>query len=228
MKKLKMALLLGTLLAILLTCQFSSFAAVCRDIRADTLRLHILANSDSTEDQALKLYVRDCILKESAALFAQATTKEGAERAVDQNLALLQKTAERAIAEQGFAYPVKVSRTNLYFATTNYKNGDGRCYTLPAGRYDAVRVEIGKSAGHNWFCVLFPQLCLPAAEGEQQADALYTGKEKRVLEGEYEVRFALLEWLQPERSEPIAAPLPTQSPAPERTAAKRISQSEKS
>lgn len=213
LKKLKIALAVGTLLAIVLTSSFSSFAAVCDAIRADTLRFHVLANSDSAEDQALKLKVRDAVLAATAADFEKADTKEEAEKAADAQLDKIRAAAEETISEAGYRYSVKVYRTRMYFATTRYPRAAGGSYTLPAGQYDAVRIEIGAAAGHNWFCVLFPQLCLPAAQSDETADALYTDEEKQVLESGYEVRFALVEWLNKEEKK-AAEPKPTPSPTP--------------
>lgn len=216
MKKLKIAIAAGTLLAIVLTSSFSSFAAVCDAIRADTLRFHVLANSDSAADQALKLKVRDAVLQATAPDFAKAATKAQAEQTADAQLEKIRAAAKKTIRAEGYDYPVKVYRTRMYFATTRYPRAAGGSYTLPAGQYDAVRIEIGAAEGHNWFCVLFPQLCLPAAQSEETADALYTDEEKQVLESGYEVRFALVEWLNREEKkskEELPAPTPTPTPS---------------
>lgn len=222
LKRFKTALGLGLLLAIVLTCSFSSFSAVCAEIRRDTLRLHILANSDTEADQQLKLAVRDAILAETGGLFGSAGSKEAAERSVDANLDVIRGIAETVIREQGYDYPVRVTRTNLYFATTRYPDTG---LTMPAGRYDAVRVEIGKAQGKNWFCVLFPPLCVPAATADAAQEAAYTEEERAVTGGGYEVRFAVLEWLEQAREslaravkkpdDAVAADsAPQQTPAP--------------
>lgn len=216
LKKLKIAIAVGTLLAIVLTSNFSSFAAVCDAIREDTLRFHVLANSDSEADQALKLKVRDAVLKVTAADFEKANTKQEAEKAADAQLDKIRAAAEKTIRSEGYDYSVKVYRTRMYFATTRYPRAAGGSYTLPAGQYDAVRIEIGAAAGHNWFCVLFPQLCLPAAQSDATADALYTDEEKQVLESGYEVRFALVEWLS-KGEKKDAEPEPTPTPTPTAT-----------
>ncbi len=190
LKRFKIALALGLLLAVVLTCSFSSFAAVCDEIRTDTLRLHILANSDSEADQQLKLAVRDAILAQEGELFSGSEDKQQALDRAAQQLSRIQQIAEETLREQGCDDPVHVRLTNLYFTTTRYPDTG---LTLPAGRYDAVRVEIGEAAGKNWFCVLFPPLCLPAAtEKENQ----YTEEEQMVTEGDYELRFALVEWVE--------------------------------
>ncbi|MEG2053627.1 MAG: stage II sporulation protein R [Oscillospiraceae bacterium] len=159
MKKFEISLLLGLILAVMLA-EFSAFAAVSDEVRRDTLRLHILANSDSEADQALKLKVRDAILKESENLFKTAFDKNNAIEIVDSSLEEIKKIATETVKKNGYNYTVQVYRTNMMFSTRYY---DG--FTLPAGMYDAVRVEIGSANGKNWWCVLFPPLCLGAANG---------------------------------------------------------------
>lgn len=182
---------LGLVLAVLLTCRFSSFAAVAASVRADTLRLHVQANSNAPDDQLLKLRVRDAVLEAAGRLFGGEADKAAALEVARASLPQLQMTAEKAVAEAGSTLPVRVYLTNMYFGTTHYAD-----FTLPSGRYDAVRVELGAHAGKNWFCVLYPGLCLPAAEGEA---AYPTAGEQQLIEGEgspYEIRFAALEWWQ--------------------------------
>lgn len=188
MKKWEFSMIAGFILAVVLS-SFSSFASACKTVRADTLRLHVLANSDSEEDQALKLYVRDCILKETGELFTTVGGKAQAEQTVDENLLEIADVAQTAVREKGYDYPVSVYRTNLYFKTTRYGN-----VTMPAGRYDALRVEIGSAKGHNWWCVLYPPLCLPAAEG--QSGDVFSQGDQEVVESGYEVRFAVVELLE--------------------------------
>ena len=177
---------LGLLLAVLLTCGFSSFAKVAAHVRADTLRLHVQANSDSVEDQLLKLRVRDAVLAASAELWGGEQNKQQAMEQAQASLPRLQLLAEQTVAAAGSRLPVKVYLTNMYFATTRYTD-----FTLPAGSYDALRIELGAHAGKNWFCVLYPGLCLPAAEGEA---AYPTSAEQQLVKSEgYEIRFATLE-----------------------------------
>lgn len=185
----RIALCLGTLACILLS-QFAAFAQVCAGVRADTLRLHILANSDSEEDQALKLAVRDAILEEYGPLFAHQATQQGAKEAAQAHLAEIEQTAARVLAEAGCPQQVHAHVVNMMFHTKEY---DG--FTLPAGMYDAVRIELGQAAGHNWFCVLFPPLCVPAAaKGMESAKEVY-GEEgvELITKPHYEAKFALVE-----------------------------------
>lgn len=183
MKKWELALLTGLIAAVVLS-QFSAFSAACDEVRGDTLRLHILANSDTQADQAAKLRVRDALLLEYGNVFSAATDKETAKKLADQYTGCMEKTAEKIT---GLPVAVKIER--MYFGTKEYDS-----FTMPAGVYDAVRVEIGKAAGHNWFCVMYPPLCLPAASDE--SFSAYTEKETDVLKSPYKIKFAAVEWLQ--------------------------------
>lgn len=129
------------------------------DIRNGMLRLHILANSDSAGDQQLKLNVRDKILAQSAELFKTAANKTEAEKNVRAKLPEITKIAENEIKREGYSYPVKAQLVNMYFTVRTYGT-----VTLPAGYYDAVRITIGAAKGHNWWCVLFPPLCVPSVQ----------------------------------------------------------------
>lgn len=191
MKKWELALLLGLVLAIV-CAQFTSFAESCEAVREDTLRLHILANSDENVDQACKLKVRDALLAVYGAQLGQAKDLDAAKQTAQRLLPAMQRTAQKTVAACGFDYPVSVRLERMYFSPKSY---DG--FTLPAGEYDAVRVEIGAAAGHNWFCVMYPALCLPAAgEGNAMAMTSYTQAERSALETPYTVKFAVLEWAQ--------------------------------
>lgn len=188
----ELSLTVGLLLAVLITCRFSAFTDTCAALRSDTLRLHVQANSDSIADQTLKLKVRDAVLEQARVLFSAQSDKESAIEIAAHSLLQIQRAAEQVVQQEGSNQSVKVYLTNMYFPTTRYDT-----FTLPAGRYDALRVELGEHRGHNWFCVLYPGLCLPAAE--QQETACYPQQqEQQLLEqsSEYEVRFAALEAVQ--------------------------------
>lgn len=171
---------LAFLLSILLTAAAWRYQTVCREICRDTLRLHILANSDTLEDQLLKLKVRDAVLDTVADLTADARTKQQAVEAVQGALPELKAIAQDVV--QG-RQTVEVRLEQMDFAAKDY--GDFR---LPAGEYTALRIELGSAKGHNWFCVLYPALCVGSSE------ARYTKAEENALVfGQYEVRFALLD-----------------------------------
>ena len=120
-------------------------------------RLHIIPNSDGAKDQQLKLFVRDRILEASEGF--------GAAEVTDGMLRELESVAEAAVREAGFDYGVRATRQRMYFDTRDYET-----FSLPAGYYDAVRIEIGEAEGKNWWCVLFPPLCNGVCE-EDLSDA---------------------------------------------------------
>lgn len=118
------------------------------------VRLHILANSDSEEDQALKLQVRDRVLDRAAEILTESADRAAAERALRAALPELESLAADEIARRGYDYPVTAELADTAFPTREY---DG--FSLPAGRYLALRLVIGAGEGHNWWCVVFPPLC---------------------------------------------------------------------
>ena len=187
----QMALLcLGLLLSLALcgALQAAAWARIQRDtgalVCADTLRLHIRAESDSVADQSAKLHVRDAVLAYLDAA-CPAQNKPEALTWAAQHLFELQLTARHALAKLGIRTPVRVQLVNMYFPTRRYGSG-----TLPAGRYDAVRIELGTGAGRNWWCVLYPGLCRSAC-GSYARPA-----ENDLVCGNYILRLRLVEWVQ--------------------------------
>ena len=128
------------------------------------IRLHVLANSDSPLDQSLKLRVRDRILTETAPLLSDARDRVDTERRLRENLPRLADAARETLATYGAAYPVTLELRETDFPTRDYD-----AFSLPAGRYLALRVLIGDAAGKNWWCVVFPPLCGASAEGVTDA-----------------------------------------------------------
>lgn len=126
------------------------------------IRFHVLANSDSEADQQLKLKVRDAILQKFSPILGQASSIKESRQLVDANLGAMEKEAARVIAAEGKNYPVTVVHGFFDFPVKSYGS-----LTLPAGRYEAVRVVIGAGKGHNWWCVLFPPLCFVDVNTEQ-------------------------------------------------------------
>ncbi len=167
----------------------TNFAAKTEDISNNVLRLHILANSDSEADQALKLKVRDAILEAGESAFSGAENVEEAEKRILANSDELLAVAESVIQEEGYDYGVTFEITNDSFPTRTY--GD---VTLPAGEYRAVRMVIGEGEGKNWWCVMFPALCLPGAS-ETSLDAVLSEDEIELLQSdpEIDVRFKIAE-----------------------------------
>ncbi len=135
-------------------CAQSYSNAVSSNISTAVFRLHVIANSDSNEDQQLKLKVRDSLLQYMNTLCSNCSTKEEAMLIANNHKNDFQEIAENVIIENNYNYPVKIKINNFYFPTKTY--GD---ISLPAGYYDALRVEIGEAKGKNWWCVMFPSLC---------------------------------------------------------------------
>lgn len=189
LKKIEIAMILALLLTILISV--FSFAATCGDIRQNVLRLHILANSDSEEDQNLKLKVRDRLLQEGSYYLEQAVDEKDAEKIIAPQLKKLEEVAKDEIQKQGYDYDVTVLLCDEYFETRTYEST-----TLPAGKYRAVKVLIGEGKGKNWWCVMFPPMCLPAAEESAELDAVLTEDELAVTQSDpqFEFRFKIVEW----------------------------------
>lgn len=179
--------------AALLICIISSvsFSKECDNIRGSLLRLHVIASGDTEEEQALKLKVRDAILEDGADIFMQNDSLDSAAEKVSENLERLTESAEKTIRENGYTYGVSVELTKCYFPTRVYEN-----ITLPAGKYNAVRVIIGDGKGKNWWCVMFPPMCLPAAkENEAQLNDILGEKSMDIVSNsrKYEIRFWIVE-----------------------------------
>ncbi len=185
------ALAMGLAAATLLT--FGRFTAVCGEIRSEVVRLHVLANSDSDADQALKLRVRDAVLAAADGLLDGVDSTDEALQTVAAQLPRLQQAAQECVAQNGYDYPVSVEVREMYFTTRTYDAG-----TLPAGRYRALRVTIGEGAGHNWWCVVYPPLCLAAAGRPAQLEDVLDKEACEAVEHaeRYEVRLKVVEWLE--------------------------------
>lgn len=176
-----------TLMLSMLLLSFDSFASQCAAVRQNTLRLHIIANSDSAEDQQHKLLVRDALLQEYSALLSGSDAEQAARFAefLRDDITL---TARKALQAAGDLNNVAVSVTDMYFDTRTYEDG----VTLPAGTYTALRVVIGAGKGKNWWCVMYPPLCIPVATEKQAAEV---EDQIRTLSDEpcYQAKFAVVE-----------------------------------
>lgn len=177
------ALVCGFVLAAL--CSFFPFAAACGQLPRDVVRLHVVANSNGAEDQAVKLLVRDAVLEEAARWYQGAGSMEEASSQLCTHLQSIAGAARQVLGEQGVGYSATAQMTEMYFPTRDY--GDFR---LPAGRYRTLRVTLGEGAGKNWWCVVFPSLCLPAATQEEALLTLPEG-ERQVVEGGQDVQVKL-------------------------------------
>lgn len=163
----ELALMLGLLCALVLGSWLSREQTQLAD---RVIRLHVIANSDSEEDQALKLAVRDRVLAQVEEIYPEGATLEEARQALEGHLNVLAETGRAVVEEQGWDYPVVAQIEQCWFPTREYEG-----FALPAGEYTALRIVIGEGAGQNWWCVAFPPLCLGAASTtvEQAAQAGY-------------------------------------------------------
>ena len=154
-RKFKSIILLIFLLFLYVFISAQSYVtAISTNLSEAVFRLHVIANSDTDEDQSLKLKVRDSLLNYMNEICSNCSTKQEAISIAEAHKDTFQKIAEQTISDNGYNYSVKINIDNFYFPTKNY--GD---ISLPAGMYDALRVEIGKANGQNWWCVMFPSLC---------------------------------------------------------------------
>lgn len=186
--KIKISIAIGIVTAVIFS--ICSFAKTSEEIRSDVLRLHVIANSDSSVDQNLKLRLRDYILEEGEDIFDGSVNVENAVKKIEPKLAELENSAETFVKNAGFDYDVKITLSNEYFTTRTYES-----VTLPAGKYLALRVVIGSGEGHNWWCVMFPPMCVPAADKKDEIENVFTDKEIKLVESKpkYEPRFKVVE-----------------------------------
>ncbi len=169
-------------------------AADASAIYDGTVRLHVLANSDSDDDQALKLAVRDRLLTEMEDLLESCSDRQTAMELIEANQAMLTALAEETVQANGYNYSVSLTLTEEYYETRDYDD-----FRLPAGVYTSLQVKIGEAAGHNWWCVLFPPLCTAAASAEEELSQTgFTKQQVRLLtDGDsptYRLKFKAVEW----------------------------------
>ena len=193
LKKWEAALIFGVLFALLSGVWLDGEQ---KALGEQVVRLHVIANSDSERDQAVKLAVRDRVLAAAETLYPAQTTRAESLEILSQNLSCLEGEGQIAVEEWGESYPVRAELTQCWFPTKYY---DG--FALPAGEYTALRVVIGEGAGQNWWCVAFPPLCLGAAS-ETVEDAVasgsFTPEQGALMTGEnegYVLKFKSMELL---------------------------------
>ena len=180
-KNLKRYFIITLLLFVyILIYSFSYANNIISDISNSVFRLHVIANSDSDEDQNLKYLVRDKLISYMNTLCLNVSSKEEAIKIANENIDNFNKIAKETVNKNGYNYDIKISIGNFAFPTKNY--GD---ISLPAGFYDALKVEIGEAKGQNWWCVMFPSLCfVDVSDGvvpEESKDEL----QNTLLEEEY-------------------------------------------
>lgn len=192
LRRWELALLLGVALAALAGVWLDRSQAALAD---QVIRLHVLANSDSEADQALKLKVRDRVLETASDYFVPGATLEETRAVLTEHLADLAAAGADQVAQEGYQHPVTVSlEDNYWFPTKQYTD-----FALPAGEYTALRVVIGEGSGQNWWCVVFPPLCLGSVSETAAQTALsdgFTQDEVSLITGEdegYVVKFKAIE-----------------------------------
>ena len=184
----------STALALYIAFSCTYFTAAADGVRENVVRLHILANSDNEADQTVKLKVRDALLEKNTELLTCGVNTRNAHIYFEESKDELLQTVKKVLAENGFTYGAKITLEKEYFETRVY--GD---LTFPAGEYMALKVVLGDGEGHNWWCVMFPPLCVPAADGVEADsknvdDYLSPGGNNLVKGGKkYVVKFKLLE-----------------------------------
>lgn len=177
---------------------FSYANNVVSDLSNSLFRLHVIANSNSKEDQNLKYLVRDELISYMNTLCSNVSSKEQAIAIANEHLDDFQKVANEVISKNGFNYSAKVQIGNFAFPTKTY--GD---ISLPAGYYDALKVELGKAEGKNWWCVMFPSLCfvdinngIVPEESKEELQASLLEEDYNLISSnnsEYKLKFKIVE-----------------------------------
>lgn len=165
------------------------------------IRFHVLANSDSKEDQELKLKVRDAVGTLMQQELAGVEDKEESRRIIEEKLPEIRRIAGRVVAQEGYEYPVSAALCQVEFPEKTYGN-----YTFPAGEYEALQLTIGQGEGQNWWCVMYPNMCffnsmyqVVDQEAEKSLERTLSAEEYQAVmeEGNYKVTFKWLSFLMP-------------------------------
>ena len=160
--EIKWAVALGLVVTILLS--FANFEASCEELRENVFRLHVIANSDSDFDQALKLKIRDAVIAETGDIYDKCQNVEEAKKAAIQNKEKIYGVIQNVLSEENVNYKVQIEIGTAFFDTRHYDT-----FTLPAGEYQALNIKIGNAQGKNWWCVMYPSLCI-ASSGAKITD----------------------------------------------------------
>ncbi len=174
---------------LLISAYVTPFIQTSERISDDVFRLHILANSDNEEDQQLKLKVRDAVLKKGQNVFTDCSSLEEIIASCESNIDLFEETATECIKENGYNYSVNAYVDKEYFNTREYEE-----ITLPSGIYNALKIEIGEAKGHNWWCVMFPAICLSAVSDSEMNNILDEEEIELInSDNKFEIRFKIVE-----------------------------------
>lgn len=183
----EISILFGLIAAILMS--FFGCLKQTENLEKNVLRLHILANSNSKEDQNVKLKVRDEILKNFDFNTYNNDINKSKQK-IRNELKDIEAVAKKTLEKEGFEDDVKAKLEKTYFNTREYKD-----FSMPAGIYDALRIEIGNAKGKNWWCVMVPSMCVPAASEKQKAINTFNDSEKDLITkgSKTEIRFKAIE-----------------------------------
>lgn len=166
-------------------CSFFGFSANCNSIEEKILRFHVLANSDSEYDQDMKILVKDQVFAYVTGILENSTSLEESETIVTENLGEIENIANQVLEENGAKYTASVELCTSYFNTREYDT-----FTLPAGNYSSLKIIIGQGDGQNWWCALYPSLCISAAV---DFDDFSEDEEEIITSDGYEISFKLYE-----------------------------------
>lgn len=169
------------------------FESECQSISKDVFRLHILANSDNEEDQSLKIKVRNAVLLYGEKLYRNAQSKEEVMKITEDNLDSIIKVAQNTVRHSGYSYPVSAKIKNLYFNTRRYED-----ISMPSGMYDALQIKIGSGQGKNWWCVMYPSMCLFEECDDKELKESLTDEQYDIVSGEekYVFKFKAVEYFE--------------------------------
>lgn len=178
------SLLFALVFSVLLS--FTRFDASCENMRKNILRVHIIANSDSEADQAVKLKVRDAVIAFTGNIFNGCESLNDAENTAKERLGKINAVCRETLDKNGFSYLVSVKIGDAFFDTREYDS-----FTLPAGYYRSLIITLGEGKGHNWWCVIYPSVCI----GGSKANIKKIGRESEIATNpkKYKVRFKLVE-----------------------------------
>ncbi len=187
-RKAEISVIIGLIVSIIVSTV--SFGYECEKIRNDVIRLHVIANSDSEADQRVKLKVRDALLECGKEMFSGNVDVNNAEEKLNLYKKTLIETADKVLAENGMEYKSDISLKEEYFTTRQYEE-----FTMPAGEYLALKVILGEGSGKNWWCVMFPPLCLPAASENKDLNVVFSENGADIVgnSNKYVIKFKIVE-----------------------------------
>ena len=167
------------------------FKDSCDEMYSNIIRIRIIANSDSQEDQNLKIKVRDAVLEKSKELYGNGSTYEDAVKITDENLDVLLEEARFVIENSGYSYCVNTEFRDEFFDTRVYDD-----FTLPAGKYKTAVFTVGEGKGQNWWCVIFPQVCVGACSGNLEDSISKASSDYAYNAEDYVIKFKTVEILE--------------------------------